>query len=1053
MNGMRIAVGLLCATFLLTGAAYARDAGEDLPFGNPPAARTVTALADGWTADGNPVSIPHTWNAVDAADGEGRASDWSKVGYSSGATSYVRKVVLYRRALPDPKPGRRYFLKCAGASVKCTTLVNGKEIGRHVGAFTAFCHEATAALKPTGNVLEMAVDNRLDPDVQPIHADFSVFGGLYRVPEWIETGAIAIDPVTDGASGVVLEPDAKTGDVVARVSVLGGTNEVQRFHFENPRLWSPEDPVLYDLVVRVSQNGDEDAVKLRFGFRTAEFREDGFYLNGVKRRIRGVCRHQDREGRGWCRSRDDEADDVRWIKRMGADGVRTSHYPQSPAFYDLCDEQGFLVWTEVPNVNGLTFTESARQNELREAREMVMQHRNHPSIFVWGIFNELYNKAMEEPPEPRMRALKAYVNSLDPSRPVAAASHQPRRTELCSVPDVIGFNLYPGWYGRRSEDMGAVLDAAFADNPARRIAAVSEYGCGGCATQHADPTFRLPKTETRFHPEEYQARHHWANYRAIAADDRVWGSFLWVMFDAASDAKREGERMGLNDKGLITWDRLTAKDAWWFYKVNWNPEPQLHLVGTRLTETTEPSTTVMAFSNVGPVKLYLNGRLYGEMSPDSVNTVMWEKVPLQMGVNEVEVLAGDFRKTARWTRRLPDFPKIGKARALTSGPKEHFLASYFGINSWSSDFRYVLALETDVNGRLSRENEPCTIGVIDTQDGNKFIPVAETRAWNFQEAAMGHWLPWGKDMIAFNDYRDGKFVAVVMNWKTKEERVVPHPIAAVSPDGRKAISLNYARIRLTRPGYGYAGKGQDPLVGSAWPDDDGLWLVDLVTGDAKLVVPVSAVRGRAPEVGPNGLFYFCHTVFSRDGERVFWLARGIDWYDPVKETAGPWSTTAFTCRTDGSDIRACFGGREWGGSHFSWLDGKTMAVTVYPKEYPRTCWHVTFTVGEEDRMPHRLAPGLLDWDGHCTWSPDGKWMSTEGYYDATRLRNWVLMRREDEATVPVGSFAVPEAYSGDWRCDLHARWRPDGRQLGFNSVHEGSRQIYVIELSYDRDVK
>ncbi len=311
---------------------------------------------------------------------------------------------------------------------------------------------------------------------------------------------------------------------------------------------------------------------------------------------------------------------------------------------------------------------------------------------------------------------------------------------------------------------------------------------------------------------------------------------------------------------------------------------------------------------------------------------------------------------------------------------------------------------------------------------------------------MGHWLPWGEDMIAFNDFRDGRFVTVVMNWRTKAERVIPHPIAAVSPDGRKAISLNYARIRLTRPGYGYAGAGQDPLVGSAWPDNDGLWLVDLETGDAKLIVPISAVRGKAPEVGPNGLFYFCHTVFSRDGERVFWLARGIDWYDPVKEKAGPWSTTAFTCKTDGSDIRACFGGREWGGSHFSWLDGKTMAVTVYPKEYPHTCWHVTFTVGEEDRMPHRLAPGILDWDGHCTWSPDGKWMSTEGYYDKTRLRNWVLMRREDEATIPVGSFAVPEAYSSDWRCDLHARWRPDGRQLGFNSVHEGTRQIYVIDL-------
>ena len=628
-----------------------------LPFAT--LARTVTTLDGGWTADGVAVDVPHTWNAVDAADGEGRAPDWAKVGYSSGATSYVRKAVLYRRTLPDPKPGKRYFLKCAGASVKCVTRVNGREVGRHTGAFTAFCHEATAALKPTGNILEMTVDNRLDPDVQPIHADFSVMGGLYRTPEWIETGSVAIDPVTDGASGVVLEPDAKTGDVIARVSVLGGTNEVQRFHFDNPKLWSPETPNLYDLVVRVRQNGAEDAVAVRFGFRTIEFRADGFYLNGVKRKIRGVCRHQDREGRGWCRSREDEADDVRWIKRMGADGVRTSHYPQSPAFYDLCDEQGLLVWTEAPNVNGLTFTETARQNELREAREMVMQHRNHPSIFAWGIYNELYNMQMTEAPEPRMRALKEYVNALDPSRPVTAASHVPYKTELCSIPDILGFNLYPGWYGGKSEDMGKVIDSAFAQNPTRKTASVSEYGCSGCVTQHADPTFRLPKTETCFHPEEYQARHHWANYRGIAADGRVWGSFLWVMFDAASDAKREGERMGLNDKGMVTWDRSTAKDAYFFYKANWNAEPLVHLVGSRRTETTDETSTVMAFSNVGPVRLFLNGEPYGEQTPDAVKTVIWENVPLRIGLNEIEIRAGAFRKTARWTRRPPEIDLSG----------------------------------------------------------------------------------------------------------------------------------------------------------------------------------------------------------------------------------------------------------------------------------------------------------------------------------------------------------------------------------------------------------
>lgn len=1003
-------------------------------------AREIVALPDGWTADGAAVTLPHTWNLLDATDGRDVPPRTSPLwNYSSGSPSYARKAVSYVRALPDPAPGKRYFLKCGGASMKAVVKVNGREVGRHVGSFTAFAFEITDALRPAGNSVEFVVDNVFDADVQPINADFSVYGGIHRVPQLIVTDDVCIDP----RRTPVVHADAKTGHVRVEVPVSGGADSVQEFDFPGFELWSPENPKLYPVTLRAGT----DEVVVNVGFRTMEFREDGFYLNGAKRKLRGVCRHQDRAGKGWGRSPEDEAEDVRWIKLMGADAVRTAHYPHSEAFLDLCDRFGLIVWEELPNVNGITFTAKAEENERMMAREMVEQHRNHPCIFAWGIFNELYNKPMREgSAEPRMAALSKFVKELDPTRPTVGASCRDWLLGLHAVPDQIGFNLYPGWYGSANVTMRERIDAAFKTNTSVKIAAVSEYGSGAGPRQHADAKVRPVRADAPFHPQEYQAYHHWRNYPAIRDDPRVWGSFLWVMFDLGSDAKMEGEHFGLNDKGMVSWDRMIAKDAFYFYKANWNPEPMLHLVGDRMTDTTDRLATVLAFSNDGDVELFVNGKSFGRKTPDSAKGVLWEDVPLATGENMIEVVSARFRETAHWRRRPPDFPKVGKARALTSGPKEHFLASYFGINSWSADLRYVLALETDVNGRLSRAGEPCTIGVIDTKDGNKFIPVSETRAWNFQEAAMGHWLPWGEDMIAFNDFRDGRFVTVVMNWRTKAERVIPHPIAAVSPDGRKAISLNYARIRLTRPGYGYAGAGQDPLVGSAWPDNDGLWLVDLETGDAKLIVPISAVRGKAPEVGPNGLFYFCHTVFSRDGERVFWLARGIDWYNPVKETAGPWSTTAFTCKTDGSDIRACFGGREWGGSHFSWLDGKTMAVTVYPKEYPGTCWHVTFTVGEEARTPHRIAPGLLDWDGHCTWSPDGKWMSTEGYYDKTRLRNWVLMRREDEATIPVGSFAVPEAYSSDWRCDLHARWRPDGRQLGFNSCHEGTRQIYVIDL-------
>ncbi len=405
---------------------------------------------------------------------------------------------------------------------------------------------------------------------------------------------------------------------------------------------------------------------------------------------------------------------------------------------------------------------------------------------------------------------------------------------------------------------------------------------------------------------------------------------------------------------------------------------------------------------------------------------------------------------------LPDFPVLSAPRAITSGPHDHFLANYFAINAWSADLRYVAVLETDVNGRLAEAGERATLGLVDTHDGNRFIPVTSTACWNFQEATMLHWLPEEPDTFVFNDFRGGKFVAVVMNWRTKAERIVPRPVSAVSRDGRWAVSINYARLYLTRPDYGYAGDGQDARETVTWPEDDGLWLVDLKTGAAKLILSVAQGRGMMPaatarpEKPGNPLAYYCHTVFNPSANRIFFLARTVDWYEKKTHKIPQWLTTSFTVKTDGTDLRRCFSDDTWGGSHFNWLDDRPMVVTIWPtaadgRKFGR---HVKFTVGEEENV-HVIAPGVLDWDGHCVWSPDGRWMSTEGYYDHNYNRQWALMRTADEAVRSVGEFFVPVKYrSAHWRFDLHARWRPDGRQLAFNSVHEGSRQVYVIDVDH-----
>jgi hypothetical protein len=296
------------------------------------------------------------------------------------------------------------------------------------------------------------------------------------------------------------------------------------------------------------------------------------------------------------------------------------------------------------------------------------------------------------------------------------------------------------------------------------------------------------------------------------------------------------------------------------------------------------------------------------------------------------------------------FPEWSAPRAITSGPHDHFFASYYGINSWSPDNRYVSVLETDLNGRLPDAGEECTLGLVDTQDGHRFIPVAKTSCWNFQEAAMAHWLPDEPDTLLYNDCRAGKFVTVILNWKTKRERIVPYPVSAVSPDGRWAVSINYARLSLTRPDYGYAGLGQDTRESVVWPEDDGLWLVNLKTGEAKLILSVAAARPFMPQTKDGkGLAYFCHTVFSKDGKRIFFLARSVDWFDKTARKASTWQTTSFTVSADGTNLRRCFKD-DWAGSHFNWKDGETMLVTA--RWNGQKMWsHVEFTDGEEAHWP------------------------------------------------------------------------------------------------------
>lgn len=610
--------------------------------------QTMSLNGAGWTADGEPVVVPHTWNAIDGADGHNGLklrTNWDSI----NTPTYARRKVTYRRLLPDPTPGRRQFVRFGGVSRRTQVMVNGQLAGNHASAFTAFTVEVTKFLKNKGNVLEVICDNFIDEDFTPHSADFTLFGGVYRDVAWLETDPVCIDPVTDGADGVRLDIDPKTGHVKAFVRVLGGKDEVQEFDFPKPILWTPENPKLYEVEVKLASG---DAVKVRFGFRTVEIRKDGFYLNGVKRKLRGMNRHQDRQGKGWAVSAADEEEDVRWLKRMGADAIRTAHYPQSRHFYDLCDEYGVLAWVEAPNVNFFTRTSLYREHAHRELTEMIEQNRNHASVFCWSIFNELNDANVEDMRflyERELPALRELAHSLDKSRPVVGVSFQRRLACVNEVPDALGFNCYPGWYEGAAEDTTNVI-RSITENVKRASWAMSEYGAGACIDQHDEMTKRVVPAST-WHPEERQAFVHWQAYKALKAAPEVWGTFVWALFDFAADRRSEGSHMGMNDKGLITYDHKTPKDAFFLYEANWSKEPVLHLVGSRMTTTTNATMSVLGFTNGGKTTLKVNGACVGIAEPDSVCGVYWKDVPLKEGENEIvlENARGDHAK-ATWTR-------------------------------------------------------------------------------------------------------------------------------------------------------------------------------------------------------------------------------------------------------------------------------------------------------------------------------------------------------------------------------------------------------------------
>jgi beta-galactosidase len=632
-----------------------------------------------------PVAIPHTWNAFDGQDGPTPGCD-PKLNVK--CANYFRGPCWYARSLDIPAnwKGKRVFLRFEAAATVAKVYLNGQLLGEHRGAFTAFCFELTPQVKRgRTNELLVRVDNSRFDDVAPLTGDFNMHGGIYRSVWLIVTDPVCVKPLDCGSPGVYVTmrsvgKDAATievkslvsngqataaelevatelrdadGKVVASLAsgmdIAKGTNipVIQTFTIPHPHLWRGlNDPYLYSVAVQVRRDGKAvDEITQPVGLRAVEISpEKGFLLNGEPYPIYGVGRHQDKHDKAWALSAADDEEDLRLIQEMGATAIRLAHYPQSTRFHDLCDRAGILVWDEVPFVNQLPrledpaatpggeVTTAFTANLEDQMREMILQLGNHPSVACWGLFNEL-GRTNTVAALPLVARLNQLAHTLDPRRPTVAASNK-TGLSVNHVADATCYNVYPGWYGGLPDDMPKLIEERYTEQAQRRIG-ISEYGAGANPFQHQEGVLKKPIWQSDWHPEEWQALVHERDWEAMKNNPKLWGTFIWPMFDFAADWRDEGGQPGLNDKGLVTRDRKLKKDAFYFYQANWSKKPMIYIAERRLTPRKLGKVEVKVYSNCAEVDLSVNGKAMGKGMPDAIRAFRWENVLLQAGTNQI----------------------------------------------------------------------------------------------------------------------------------------------------------------------------------------------------------------------------------------------------------------------------------------------------------------------------------------------------------------------------------------------------------------------------------
>jgi beta-galactosidase len=629
------------------------------------------------------INLPHTWDIPD--------------GQSYPGSNYYEGIGWYRTYFTVGTNGGggrgrggggggsmypvRYFLKFDGAFLVADVYVNGTFVGEHQGGFSAFVFDVTTNLIAGGatNVVAVKLNNGVNSgpttNIPPLAGDFTFWGGIYRGAHLLVTDEVPVTPMDYGGPGLYLTTtsvsatsatvtvktmitnatpseqlvelytyicDADTNIVEELFDdefVLGGSsaNIVDSAVLYDPELWyGTYDPYMYQAFVLVYgyvlsgdmyQLDSEDVYSQSFGIRSFSVDPtNGFSLNGASYDLHGVELPQDWLNSGWALTDEQRDTNFAFINEIGATAVRLPYFQHDDYDYTLADQNGIVVWSELPLIGALPGNSS---NLLEQARELVKQEYNHPSIVCWGMYDDITNGAAASN---LVVQLAGVVTNNDPTRFVTAASTNADNDPTTFAAHVIGFNKYYGWYDSPIDGLGAWADSFHANNPKVSVG-ISEYGAGGSIYQHTENPTEPTNTATNFHPEEWQNLVHETNWQMISARPWLWTKFVWNLFDYASDTRDEGDTPGRNDSGLVTYDRQTRKDAFYYYEANWTTYPMVYITGHTFTNRQSTFITAKVYANCGSVELFLNGISQGSVT--STNCIFTWPLTLLIGANNV----------------------------------------------------------------------------------------------------------------------------------------------------------------------------------------------------------------------------------------------------------------------------------------------------------------------------------------------------------------------------------------------------------------------------------